>query len=88
MPSTHLDHILVSQWVTQPHSLWVVLAAHPPHQRILELKQQAVVDLAAERVHGGPASVLSQHHRLVKVWFMAHLLGVDSNLRRQVEGKV
>jgi hypothetical protein len=46
------------QLVLQAAALRVVLAAGAPHQRVLELLEQRLVDLVAEGLDRGAAAVL------------------------------
>lgn len=54
---THLHHVLICQLVCEANTLWGVLGADAPHQRILELLGQLMVDLPTHSLHGGAASV-------------------------------
>mmetsp|Transcript_11487 Transcript_11487/g.20786 ORF Transcript_11487/g.20786 Transcript_11487/m.20786 type:complete len:266 (+) Transcript_11487:198-995(+) len=58
------------------HPLRPVLGAGAPHQGVLELLQNALVDAVAKVFHG--VAVLGEHHRVVVVGELPLWLGVDS----------
>ena len=60
--------------------LRVVLRGGAPHQRVLQLADERVVDLAAQVLQQSAAAVRRQHHRLRKVGLVAHLRGVKEKV--------
>mmetsp|Transcript_12153 Transcript_12153/g.30665 ORF Transcript_12153/g.30665 Transcript_12153/m.30665 type:complete len:417 (+) Transcript_12153:144-1394(+) len=71
-----LDDVLVLEHVLLADALRPVLAAGAPHQSVLELLQNALVDAVAEVLHRVP--VLGEHDGVVVVRQLALGLGVDA----------
>ncbi len=68
-PSDLLDNlhdVLVLQAVVLAHFLGPVLDGGAPHQRVLELLDDALVDAVAKVLHRVAAR--GHHHRIVVVW--------------------
>ena len=54
--------------------LGIVLGGGAPHQGVLEVCNERLVDLPAQRIYGGPPSVRRHDHRIRKVWLPSHLI--------------
>ena len=61
----NLHHVLVMKHVLLAHPLRLVLHGGPPHQRVLQVLQDAPVNLVAEVLNRAPGSL--QHNRRLVV---------------------